>query len=119
MRLPYIFHGQDKEPQPFHIKSNCEPPVQQSVALESYLERVKCQLAEVHITKPRNDLPPAEREALGDLKNKWPVHCGHVRMSETDKCFELVFSRLLLQFAYHKVQMSYPCKKLSNDPCKK
>ena len=43
MRLQYIFHGQDKEPHPFHVISNWEPPVQQSVALESFLERVKWQ----------------------------------------------------------------------------
>ena len=38
MRLQYLFDGQNKEPQPFHVKSNWMPPVQQSVALESYLE---------------------------------------------------------------------------------
>ena len=32
MRLQYIFHGQNKEPHPFHVKSNWIPPVQQSVA---------------------------------------------------------------------------------------
>ena len=33
MRLKYIFHGQDKEPHPFYVKSHWEPPVQPSVAL--------------------------------------------------------------------------------------
>ena len=28
MRLRYIFHGQDKEPHPFHVKSTWKPPVQ-------------------------------------------------------------------------------------------
>ena len=37
MRLKYIFHGQSKEPHPFHVKSNWEPPIQPSVALETYL----------------------------------------------------------------------------------
>ena len=27
MRLRYIFHGQDKEPHPFHVKSTWKPPV--------------------------------------------------------------------------------------------
>ena len=40
MRLQYIFYGQDKEPHSFHVKSNWEPPVQPSVTLESYLEKV-------------------------------------------------------------------------------
>ena len=53
MRLQYIFHGQDKEPHPFHVKSNWMPPVQQSIALESYLESVKAQLAESESISPK------------------------------------------------------------------
>ena len=52
MRLQYIFHGQNKEPHPFHVKSQWMPPVQPSIALESYLEHVKIQLAEITLTKP-------------------------------------------------------------------
>ena len=52
MRLQYIFHGQNNEPHPFHVKSNWMPPVQPSVALESYLENVKAQLAEITVTTP-------------------------------------------------------------------
>ena len=33
----------DKEQHPFHVKSDWEPPVQPSVALETYLEEVKSQ----------------------------------------------------------------------------
>ena len=66
--LGYIFHGQDKEPHPFHVKSTWKPPVQPSVALESYLEEGRTQLAEVKLTKPNNNLPPEEREALKALK---------------------------------------------------
>ena len=50
MRLQYIFYGQDKEPHSFHVKSNWEPPVQPSGTLESYLEKVKTELAEVKTT---------------------------------------------------------------------
>ena len=46
MRLRYIYH-KDKEQHPFHVKSGWEPPVQPSVALETYLEEVKGQLAEI------------------------------------------------------------------------
>ena len=53
MRLPYFFHVHDKEPHPFHVKSTWKPPVQPSVALESYLEEVSTQLAEVKLTKPK------------------------------------------------------------------
>lgn len=64
----YIFHGQDNEPHPFHVKSTWKPPIQQSVALESYLEEVKSELADLKLTKPKNNLPPAERAALKALK---------------------------------------------------
>ena len=68
MRLQYIFYGQDKEPHSFHVKSNWEPPVQPSVTLESHLEEVKTELAEVKISKPKNNLPINERQALKELK---------------------------------------------------
>ena len=74
MRLQYMYCGTEKEQHPFYVKSNWNPPVQQSVALESYLEEVKISLAEINLTKPKNNLPPAEREALealkGDEQNK-------------------------------------------------
>ena len=68
MRLKYIFHGQGKERHSFHVKSNCEPPVQPLVPLESYLQEVKTELAEVKIAKPNNNLPINERQALKELK---------------------------------------------------
>ena len=45
-----------------------EPPIQQSVALESYLEEVKSDLSGLEITKPKNNLTPAERETREALK---------------------------------------------------
>ena len=68
MRLQYIFQGEDNEPHSFHVKSTWVPPIQSSVALESYLEEVKLQLAVIKFTKPKNNLPPVEREALKSLK---------------------------------------------------
>ena len=68
MRLQYIYHGEDKEPHPFHVKSTWNPPVQPSLALENYLEEVKIQLAEIKLTTPKNNLNPAERDALKALK---------------------------------------------------
>ena len=47
MHLQYIFHNKDKEQHPFHIKSDWKPPVQPSVSLETYLEEVEVQLAEI------------------------------------------------------------------------
>ena len=68
MRLQFIFHGRDKKPHPFHVKSNWEPPIQPSVALETYLEEVKTQLAEIQISKPKNNLPTKEHLAIKELK---------------------------------------------------
>ena len=56
MGLQNIFHGQNKEPHPFHVKSNWIPLVQPSVALVSYLENVKVQLAEIKTIKPEYNL---------------------------------------------------------------
>ena len=64
-----VFHGRDKKPHP-NVKSNWEPPVQSSVALETYfiLEEVKTQLAEIQISKPKNNLPNKEHLAIKELK---------------------------------------------------
>ena len=70
----YIFRGGNNEPHPYHVKSAWKPPIQRSVALESYLEGVKSDLAEIEITKLKNNLPPAEREALRALKRDTEIN---------------------------------------------
>ena len=80
MRLQYMFHGQNKEPHPFHVNSNWEPPIQPSVALETYLEEVKTQLAEVKILKPRNNLPHRERQAIKELEQN-----TNIKIKKADK----------------------------------
>ena len=74
MPLMYIFRGENNEPHPYHVKSAWKPPIQRSVALESYLEEVKSDLAEIEITKPKNNLPPAERETLRALKRDTEIN---------------------------------------------
>ena len=69
MRLRYIFRGSEKRKHPFHVKSSWQPPVQPSVTLESYLEEVKTQLAEVNIEKPKQNLTHAEKKALDELRS--------------------------------------------------
>ena len=63
-----MFHGQNKEVHPFYVKSNWDPAVQQSVALESYLEEVKLQVEEMKIMKPKQNLSRKERKVLNELK---------------------------------------------------
>ena len=69
MRLQYIYHDQNTEQHPFHVKSSWIPPIQRSVALETYLEEVKIKLAETPLVKPKNNLPPDEQRALKELIN--------------------------------------------------
>ena len=59
----------DYEPHPFHVKSSWISQVQHSVALESYLENIKTQLAEIKIIKPKINLSRNEVKALKELKN--------------------------------------------------
>ena len=67
MRLKYIFYGNDKEPHPFHVKSDWYPPVQPSVALETFLEEVKFDLASIKLNRPKDNLSLGERNALKEL----------------------------------------------------
>jgi len=62
------FFTRKTEPRPFHVKSTWKPPVQPSVALESYLEEVKIQLAELELKNLKDNLNPTERDALNALK---------------------------------------------------
>ena len=62
MRLQYIFH----------VRSTWKPQVQPSVALESYLEEVKIQLAELELKNPKDNLNPAERETLLSVSRSVP-----------------------------------------------
>ena len=74
MRLQYMFHGQNKEPHLFHVKSNWQPPIQPSVALETYIEGVKTQLAEVKIFQPRNNLPYRERQVIREFEQNTNIN---------------------------------------------
>jgi len=95
MILLYIYHRQNIEPRPFHVKSTWISQVQHSVALESYLENVKPQLAEIKITKPKNNLSRNEVKALKELKNNPAINLKKtnkgtttVIMNKADKIYK-------------------------------
>ena len=67
MRLKDIFHGKENKQHPFYVKSSWEPPVQKSVALETFLEEVKLELANSPSKRPKDNLSPYERRALHNL----------------------------------------------------
>ena len=52
------------EPHPFHVKSDWEPPVQPSAALETFLEEVKLELASIQFDKPKDHISTREHQAL-------------------------------------------------------
>ena len=74
MRLQFIYHGKDKNIHPFYVKSNWEPPVRQSVTLESYLKEIKIQIAHTPITKAIPNLPLNERKVITELKNNYEIN---------------------------------------------
>ena len=115
MRLQYTFHGQNKEPHPFHVKSNWIPPVQPSVALESYLESVKVQLAEIKTIKPEYNLSRNEFRAIAELKHNSALNLKKadkgtttVIMNKTDKIKE---AQVLLDNREHYNPLRQPMVK--------
>ena len=71
MRLQYIFHGKERERHPFHVKLDWIPSVQPSVALETFLEEVKIELARTELVKLKDNISMGERQALKELsRNK-------------------------------------------------
>ena len=71
------------------------PPVQPSIALESYLENVGSQLAEITVTKLKNNFSRNEITVLKELKNSSALNLKKVDkgtttviMNETEKIEE-------------------------------
>ena len=119
MRLLYIFHGQNREPHPFHVKSTWMPQVQHSVALESYLENVKTQLAEIKITEPKNNLSRREVKALKELKNNPAINLKKadkgtttVIMNKSDKIYE---AKVQLDNREHYERLKVPMVKTTQE----
>ena len=103
MRLQYFFFGEDKEPHPFHVKSNWIPPVQKSVALESYLEEVKVQLAEIQLTKPKDNLLNTERKALKTLREN-----PNINLKKADKGTRTVVLNTVDKIREGQIQLDNP-----------
>ena len=65
------FSREENEPHPFHVNLDWEPSVQLSVALETFLEEVKLELASIEFDKPKDNISTGERQALKELsRNK-------------------------------------------------
>ena len=59
---------------PFHVKSDWEPPVRPSAALETFLEEVKLELASFELDKPKDNISTRERQALKELSRNELKH---------------------------------------------
>ena len=68
-KIQYIVGKEMKNVHPFHVKSNWVPPIQPSVALETFLEEVKFELAEIELQRPKDNLLHNERRALKELSH--------------------------------------------------
>ena len=64
MRLKYHFADHGSNPHPSHVKSTWQPPLQPSVALESYLERTELEIASISFSNAKGNLSAQERQAI-------------------------------------------------------
>ena len=81
MRLKYMFANKRKiSAHPFHVKSTWQPPVQNSVALENYLEENKLELASAVFRPQRDNISANERNAISVLK-----HNSKINLKKADK----------------------------------
>ena len=81
MRLRYLFANRKKTTaHPLHVKSTWQPPIQNSVALENYLEATKLELASI-VFNPQNDnISANERKAISTLKRN-----SEINLKKADK----------------------------------
>ena len=108
MRLQYIFHDKNNKPQPFHVKSTWEPLTQQSIALKAIQKRLKSQLTEIGITNPKNNMPPAERDAFKALKGRQRNYDSRHSVPPTHtnvlEALHAVFQTQRIQFSWKLVK---------------
>ena len=75
MSLRYMFADKRKTlAHPFHVRSTWQPPIQNSVALERYLEETKLELASTVFYAPLDYISANERNAIGSLKRNSEIN---------------------------------------------
>ena len=67
MCLKYLFAKSKSNPHTFHVKSSWQPPPQQSVVLEYYLERTKLEIASLVFSDTKDNLTAKQRQTLKAL----------------------------------------------------
>ena len=75
MRLKYMFANKQKTSvHPFHVKSTSQPPVQNSVAIENYLEETKLEIASAIFRPQFDNISANERNAISALKRSRKIN---------------------------------------------
>ena len=75
MRLKYMFAKEQKtSAHPFHVKSTWQPPIQNSVALETYLEETKLEIASAIFRPQIDNISANERNAIYALKRNSKIN---------------------------------------------
>ena len=75
MRLKYMFAKERKtSAHPFHVKSTWQPPVQNSVALENYLEETKLEIASAIFRPQIDNISANERKAISALNRNSKIN---------------------------------------------
>ena len=95
------FKEKNKGPHPFHVKSNWTPPIQSSIALESYLEHVKVAISEINIEKPKYNLSGNQYAAVKELKNN-----AAINLKRADKGSTTVILKKTDKIQESKVQLN-------------
>ena len=84
MCLKYMFAKKQKtSAHPFHVKSTWQPPVQNSVALENYLEETKLEIASAIYRSQFDNISANERNAISALKRN-----SKINLKKADKLKE-------------------------------
>ena len=81
MRLKHTFAKEQKtSAHPFHVKSTWQPPIQNSVALETYLEETKLEIASAIFRLQIDNISANKRNAINALK-----HNSKINLKKADK----------------------------------
>ena len=70
----YVRRQEENLAHPFHVKSTWQPPIQNSAALERYLEETKLVLASTVFHAPLDNISANERKAIGSLKRNSEIN---------------------------------------------
>ena len=83
----YVRRQKENLAHPFHVKSTWQPPIQNSAALERYLEETKLVLASTVFHAPLDNISANERKAIGSLKRNSEIN---LKKADTGKLQSLL-----------------------------